>query len=155
MKRFYLIVLCILSAVFMIAAGEYLKHDNAGTLSVLTDGGGDSTTGSGSFFVGETRGFTGLYAQIIISPAFPTQAGLGNADTGWVWLYTIGDGGNSYLVDSAWSAGLPCTLLTVLHSNVGDTLLRDMLRIDVEIEDTLGDDTSTVLYPVAWKIKLK
>lgn len=149
-----LIVAVLLMVSVALAAGEYFQ--DAGTLSavVTTDGAGDSTFASGTFSVANTQGFRTLQFKAKLDDAVPAYGGLGKSDSGWLWLYSV-LGSERVLIDSAVSAGLPCSLLVNLHSNVGDTLLRNLLDLDWQVYDSLGDSSFDATYPVRFNLKLK
>lgn len=147
------VLLCV--SFMLLAAGEYRRYGDTKQITVVTDSAGDSTYASGNFGVGMVYGFNTLHGRVIMENAKPNPAGLGNADSAWLWLYTYMINGDLILVDSAVKNALPCTLTTVVHSNVGDTLLRSYLQIAYAVYDSLGDTLATVEYPIKYDITLK
>lgn len=155
MKRLLVFGILLFFFAVVYADGEFFVFESMETMVVTTDDGGDSTTGELSIYLGKTRGFDNLYSSVIIDNAYPAYAGLGNLDSAWLGLWTYDADGREYIIDSVSKAGLPCTLLTTLHSNVGDTLMRHFLRIDARMYDSLGDSSFTANFRVNYKVKLK
>lgn len=156
MKRFFLLlVVVLLVAATMYAASDNRKHRGVEQIGVTTDSLGDSTIATGSFGAFTTDGYNTLQSEIIIGNAKPAYAGLGVSDSGIIFLYTHTEHGANVLIDSTSKGSLPCTLSTIVHSNVGDTLIREYLEIEFAIHDTLGDSLIAVNYPITYSIKLK
>ena len=151
-----LIVLFIISlAVMVYATADFREHKGVQQISVSTDSAADSTNATGTFGSFITDGYSTLQADIVIGNALPTYAGLGNIDSAWIRLYTRSEYGSNIVIDSVSGAGLPVTMTTSLHSNVGDTLIKKYLSIGYTIYDSLGDTTIAVNYPIKYSIKLK
>lgn len=152
---------------FMMGAGEYRTYNDDRQIVINTDTtsatGGDSTRYDSTFYVGPTYGFKSLKARLILNKgASQHGTGSGNSgedDSGWVWLYSHFDGVLT-LLDSVVKADIPCTLITWLADDVGDSVLGDGLAIKWEIYDSIGDTLGVNLigknnYSLHYKILLK
>lgn len=127
------------------------------TLTVATDSTGDSTYASGSANLVDNslEGFKGMMAKIVLRGPISAYAGIGNQDSGWIWLRTY-FAGDTFLLDSAVANSIPVTLRYELPAAAGtDTLLKDYLIVDWAIFDSLGDTTLAVKYDISWDINLK
>ena len=173
MKRLLLVLVLSLVAVtvgaadgeFMRLSGSYEYNIEFDTLSDTASGDGDTEVDSIFRLHKKIMGFNTLHARIIGGVALSGSSQItGLADTLTLQLWTGMDGwGTTDLVrvDSvSLRTALPCTLDVVLHSNVGDTLLRDYLFIQwtygdslTELEDT--DTPVTAKFPIRYEITLK
>ncbi len=149
-------VIVSMAGIFIGASGDYRTDNDTYQATVVTDDAGDSTVVlETEFGVMPLYGFNSLRARVIMENAKPTYAGLGLSDSAIVWMYTSFYTGERIVIDSVISPSLPCTLDIIIHSNVGDTLLRNYLSIGYQIHDTLGDTALTVEYPIKYEILLK
>lgn len=128
------------------------------TLNVSSDSTADSmyVSGSANLVNNNIEGFTSIMVKIILRGPISAYAGIGNDDSAWIWLRTHW-AGETVLLDSAVSEGLPTTLRYAVSSDsLGtDTLLKDYLSVDWAIYDSLGDTTINVKYDISWDINLK
>jgi len=156
-KTFFYLVCLVSSLAFAVwASGEHKKYRGNKYISVLTDVAGDSTFVAKTLIhIGEVKGFKTLQARIIMDNAVPTNTGLGNQDSCWLWLYTYLTDGQPQVIDSAVQNSFPCTLYTVIPEAVGDTLLKYDLHIGYQVYDSLGDEAITTIYPIKYDIRLK
>ena len=157
MKRFGLLAfLTLVMFGLLIGAGEYRRLSGVEIVTVTLDSAAsDSTIHHDTMFVGTCAGWRTLQSKIVLGDERSSHAGIGNDDSGKIWLYTI-FGGHRYTVDSVFDEGLPCSLITMLHSNVGDSLLKDFIAFDIEVYDSMAADTvMTIDYPVTWEMILK
>jgi hypothetical protein len=150
----YFLVVAALAAFLLVAGGEYLPVHEDVTLTVLTDEGGDSTTGSGTQGIGPVYGFKTLVGQFILKGPLVGSAHVGDLDSGWLQLYSTYSGNRTF-IDSASSEGLPCTLTVALTEAVGDTALKRGLELDWEIYDSCGDTAYNEQYQLKWNYILK
>ena len=121
-------------------------HTQANVTSISSD--------SGTVSLDAVRGFKHLDGRIVLSASYSGYAGLGNEDSAIVTIYTTGPHGRFILaVDTC--ASPPCTCNVMLHSNVGDTLLRRQIEFHWYIDDTVSDTTLTVYFPAWWDLQLK
>lgn len=151
MKKLLMVVLVVILFCSSLLASD--KWYNRYYLSVASDTAADSiyTTGYYTFYM---KGQRTLIGQAIMGDVLSGYAGVGNDDSCWIWLYTT-LGGNSYLIDSAVSGSLPCTLNVSVTEAIGDTLLRDELYLKYLIYDSLSDTVLTFQYPFYWNFLLK
>ena len=104
-----------------------------------------------------TDGFKTLQGVVILNAEANEYAGLGNADSGALWLYTKNPYGAMIVVDStAIAAGLPCTLAVEVPEATGDTLLEYDLWLKWLITDSCSDiNFADIRYPLWMNLKLK
>lgn len=140
----------------LLYAESYKTYDGRVNIPVVTDSLGDSTTVSGHFGAWKTEGYSTVNLEVKVNNATPAYAGMGNLDSVWLQLYTFNDLSQTLvLLDSVSDAGLPYTYTYHLHSNVGDTAIRNNLVLYYQFYDSLGDTTLSLNYPVDYFIKLK
>lgn len=155
MKTILRLLFVMIIAIAFIGAGEYQTHTGTKHLAVTTSvAGTDSTFGHGFWGLGPAFGFTSLHAQIIVGNATPVLRGIGEADSVMIKLFTSDYTGN-IIIDSIYQASIPCTLNTVIHSNIGDSLLRNEINLEVWTADTLADSAFVATYPISYRVKLK
>ncbi len=142
------------------------NKNNAGIwfFAVYTDTAQDTTHGadsvssiskdSGTVSLDRVQGFKHIDGQVIVNASYSAYAGLGNADSGIVTVYTSGPTGR-FIIAVDTCAAPPCTCDVMLHSNVGDTLLRRQIEFHWYIDDTVSDTTLTVYFPAWWDLQLK
>ena len=180
MKRLFLsLFLATITVLVMIAAdGQYDKiaggYQYLISFDTTPSGTWESTHVDSMFRLPKKMsGYSTLHATIIAAPrtqVTTTSMLTGLDDSIWLWLYTsVGmtqadsASGDLKLIDSTVSTTIPCTLKTTLHSNVGDTLLRDFLYIRWQMYDSLSDTVDgttepnivTAKYPIRYDITLK
>lgn len=142
------------------------NKNNAGIwfFAVYTDTAQDTTHGadsvssissdSGTVHLSNVYGFKHIDGRVILKASGSGYAGLGNADSAIVTFYTSGPKGRLIItVDTC--AQAPCTCDVMLHSNVGDTLLRREVEFHWYIDDTVSDTSLTVYFPASWDLRLK
>jgi hypothetical protein len=100
---------------------------------------------------GQFRG-SGVYGDIVLSASSDTNQGLGDSDSGYIWLLTGRPVGSNiiYTVIAQDSANaLPCTLhVAVDHAASNDTILHNYLALAWAVMDTLTDTTMQTTYPI-------
>lgn len=153
MRKWIVLALLVMST-SVLGANNYVVHQGNTDVSVVTDGGGDSTRTSGYVGIGPTYGARTLKAKITLGNNNEGKTGMGLQDSGWIWLYSV-FAGDEVLCDSAVANSLPVTLNVRIIQAIGDTLLGRYLTLKWEIYDSLGDDASTVTFPIRWEILLK
>lgn len=156
MKREFLIIAVgvLVLACGLFAAGEFKEFKGQYDISASTNTLDDSLVVSGDKYIGNPEGFKSLRYWARIYPAKTSLSGMGLSDSGYLWLYSQFSGTNK-LIDSAVANSLPVTLTGVVHSNVGDTLIRERLLLTYRIQDTTSDTVLSTEYPLHWNIRLK
>ena len=155
MKKTILISLAVLTLIGWSFASDYLQLNKTEYISITTvEDAGGSVRNVNTFGITPVYGYKTLISEIILSDAIPAHAGLGNIDTAWIKVQgSIGE--NYFMIDSNEFEGFPCTLLTVISDDVGDTLLRSSIRAHITISDSLGDTVGTFTYPVKYNVYMK
>ena len=104
--------------------------------------------------IGLTYGFNSMQAKFYLSEEQHAESGLGNSDSAWIILIGI-LAGDEYEIARDSANALPCSLITYIADDVGDTLLKPELLLRVIWTDSLTDTTFNVDYPISWDINLK
>lgn len=142
------------------------NKNNAGIwfFAVYTDTAQDTTHGadsvsswstdSGTVSLDKSRGFKHLDGRIVIGASPSDYAGLGNADSAIVTIYSVGPTGR-YIIKVDTCPQVPCTCDVMLHSNVGDTTLRRQIEFHWYVDDSVTDTTMTIYHPTWWDLQLK
>ena len=95
-------------------------------------------------FMKNDFGADAVIAQIILNASTDTAHGIGEVDSGYVWLYTD-LAGVYYLLDSVVANSLPCTLYYAVSL---DTLLKDGMWATWRVADTASDATYEATYSI-------
>ena len=105
--------------------------------------------------VGPVYGFKTVKGEIMFKPGLVKHTGAATSCSTYLWLYTDGPAGLKVIaadsVEDLDSLRLPVTV----HSNVGDTLLRNTLRLRWRYYDTLSDTTYEQRHPLEVDVTLK
>lgn len=163
MKRLILVGLLVLLLAAVVWADprkNNKKIQGHQVVFVETDSTGDSTYASGNvnLVTPDVEGFRSIMATVTLRGPISAYPGVGNQDSGWVWLRAHW-AGESVVLDSTVANSIPVTLRYVLSSSPdtlgGDTLLKDYLSVSWAIFDSIGDTTVSVRYDISWDINLK
>ena len=104
-----------------------------------------------NILVFKDRHVNGLYGKFILKASSDTVHGIGDADSGFLYLYTTFDG-QYYQLATDSSEGLPCTLRVAIGRDTTggsidpDTLFKTGLSIGYKINDSCSDTTMWPSY---------
>lgn len=86
--------------------------------------------------------YNSLTAMFILDTPATASQGINGGDSGYIWLYTVFNGVH-FLLDSALTDDMPCTLRVALEHTAGiDTLFKEYLSLGYRISDSASDTTA-------------
>lgn len=134
---------------------DHLTADSLHSDSIHFDNVGTGVTrDTGTYTFGLTEGYNVLQSKVVIHPALTPIAGVGNSDSGYIYMFVERAGEKDTIAQDS-SAALPCSLEVQVLPAVGDTLLKDKIGVWWIVQDTFNDTTVTIEYPMSWDITLK
>lgn len=148
------VFVCLMTGI-LYATGEFKRIQGGQMKSATTDTTTAMFAVGDSVIFGNVDGYRTLQGYIIVQPALETDAGFGNSDSGYIWLYTSKPGFGRKLLAVDTNASLPISLTVTVPQATGDTLLMDNLYLLYRLTDTLNQRVANVKYPIYWDLKLK